>query len=165
MNNIPDGPLYVAAFSAVSMSTNPFDAVGILAPANSRVVVHEVRLGMQSSAPPTQGIGIQLLRGSTASSTSAAIVPRHLHGWASAPTAGSSVTLPCTTLASTASAVLISAGSWQLHNEEWTYRPHRDDRPILDVSQRLHVRATAPSTAMPIYGAIIFSEPGKPASS
>jgi hypothetical protein len=157
------GPVYVASFAAHAMTTNPFDAVGILASTLSRVAVCEFRIGHQSSAPVSQTLGIQFLRGSTASSTSAAITPRHIHGWSGVPTAGSSVTLPCTTLASTTSAVLVQAGAWHLDDSEWVWRPDPRDRLILDVSQRLHIRLTAPSTALPVYGCLTFGELGKPA--
>lgn len=159
MSQIPNGPVYTASFQTTALTTNSHDAFGILASTLSRVCIHEVTLAQPTSEAPDR-LGVQLLRGSTASSTSAAITPRHIHGWSSVPTAGSSVTLPCTTLVSTASAVMVYADAF--YDNTWCFRPAPVDRPILDVSQRLHVRITAPSTTR-MNGTITFSEISKPA--
>lgn len=153
------GQMYTAAFAAVSMSTNPTDVFGILASSNSKVRVHEIRLGMQSSGPVNQVLGVQILRGSTASSTSAAITPTYIDGSTLATVAVSSVTQPSSGLVSTASAALIYADSWHLHDDPWTYCPKRVGD--LETSQRLHVRVTAPSTTTVIYGTMTFEETGK----
>src|SRR5262249_6594970 len=139
------------------LTTNPFDAIGILAPTNSRVAIHEIALAVPSTEAPDR-LGVQLLRGSTISSTSVAITPRHIHGWTGAPTAGSSVTLPCTTLVSTTSAVrLVADAFW---DNVWRWTPEPMHRPILEVGQRLHVRLSAPSTTR-MSGTITFSEIGR----
>lgn len=156
---IPNGPIYTASFQTTALTTNPHDAFGILPSTLSRVAIHEITLAQPTTEAPDR-LGVQLLRGSTASSTSAAITPRHIHGWSGAPTAGSSVTLPCTTLVSTASAVLVHADAF--FDNKWVWRPAPMDRPVLDVSQRLHVRITAPSTTR-LNGTIKFSELGKTA--
>src|SRR5215510_9479257 len=125
---IYQGPIYTASFQTTALTTNQFDAIGILASSNSRVMIHEIALTVPSSEAPDK-LGVQLLRGSTASSTSAAITPRHIYGWTTVPTAGSSVTLPCTTLASSASQVrLVADGFW---DNTWRYMPDPALRPIL----------------------------------
>lgn len=154
------GPIYKAAFSSTALSTNPHDLIGILASSLSRVAIHEITIAQPSTDSAYDSLGIQILRGSTASSTSAAITPRHISGHSGSPTAGSSVTLPCTTLVSTTSAVLLHADA--MRGNRYCYRPDECERPILDVSQRLHVRVTAPSSAR-WNATITFSEPGKPA--
>jgi hypothetical protein len=153
------GPIYTASFQTTALTTNVMDAVGIRASSLSRVCIHEITLGQPTTEAPDR-LGVQLLRGSTASSTSAAITPRHVHGWSGAPTAGSSVTGPGGTV-STASAVLLYADGF--FDNSWIYRPAPVDRPILDVNQRLHVRITAPSTTR-LNGSITWSEIGRPAS-
>jgi hypothetical protein len=157
----PQAPIYSAAFQTTAVTTNPHDAIGILAPTNSRVAIHEIVLSQPTTEAPDR-IGVQLLRGSTASSTSAAITPRNLSGHSGAVVAGSSVTLPCTTLVSTTSAVLLAADA--ADDNRFAYKPAPCDRPILEAGQRLHVRITAPSTTR-LNGTIFFSEIGKPASS
>ena len=154
------GPIYTASFQTPALTTNAHDAIGILAPTNSRVVIHEIALAFPSSEAPDR-LGVHLLRGSTASSTSVAITPVHIHGWTGAPTAGSSVTLPCTTLVSTTSAVRLQADAFW--DNVWRFMPEPGMRPILEVSQRMHVRITAPSTPR-LNGTLTFSEIGKPAS-
>jgi hypothetical protein len=157
------GPIYTASFQTTALTTNPFDAIGILAPTNSRVCIHEISFG-QPGVAALDRLGVQVLRGSTISSTSVAITPRHIHGWTGAPTAGSSVTLPCTTLVSTTSAVLLAADAFW--DNVWRYMPEPAMRPILEAGQRMHVRLSAPSTAATgvLNGVLTFSEIGKPAS-
>lgn len=156
-----NGQIFTAAFQTTALTTNPHDAIGILAPTNSRVMIHEIVLAQPSTEAPDR-LGVMLLRGSTASSTSAAITPRNNLGHALAPSAGSSVTLPCTTLVSTASAVLLAADA--AYDNRFRFRPEACDRPMIEAGQRLHVRITAPSTTK-LNGFVRFSEIGKPASS
>jgi hypothetical protein len=160
-SNPNSAPIYSATFASVSISTAEFDAFGILAPANSRVVIHEIRLGMQSTNPVNQTLGVRILRGSTAASAGTALTPRHIHGWTGAPSAGSSVTQPSSALVSTASAVLVFADNWHFHDDVWIYRPCPEDRLVLEASQRLHVRVTGPTTTTPIYGTLTFAETGR----
>jgi len=154
----PKGPIFTAAFGSSALSASAHDVFGILAPSNSRVRIEEIVLTQPSSEGTD--FSVQLLRGSTASSTSTAITPRHIHGW-SDMVAGSSVTGPSTTLVSTTSAVVLySDGTSDLR---WAYKPAPCDRPIINVGQRLHVRVSALSTGR-LNGTITFSEIGKPAS-
>ena len=152
------GNVYKCAFSTTALTTNPHDLIGILASSLSRVAIHEIVIGQPSTECAYDSLGVQLLRGSTASSTSAAITPRHISGHSGAASAGSSVTLPCTTLVSTASAVLLHAEAF--HGNKYCFRPDPCDRPVLEISQRLHVRVTAPSTTR-LNGTVTFSEIGK----
>lgn len=158
--NMPVGPIYTASFQTTALTTAAQDAFGILASATSRVMIHEIVLAQPTTEAPDR-FSVQLLRGSTISSTSVAITPRHIHGWTGTPTAGSSVTLPCTTVASTASSVLVYADA--AIDNRWVYNPCPSERLILNASQRLHVRISAPSTGR-MNGSITFSEIGRPAS-
>jgi hypothetical protein len=159
MGYTPVGPIYTASFAAVSMTTNPADVFGILASTLSRVRVISVELGAQSSAPVAQMLGVQVWRGSTASSTSAAITPTNIEGHTGALSAGSSVTQPSSGIVSTTSAVSLFANSWHLDDQNWKWEPCQS--PILEKSQRMHVRVTAPSTTTSIYGTLTFEEMGK----
>jgi hypothetical protein len=156
-----NGQIFSAAFQTTALTTNPHDAFGILAPTNSRVVIHEIVLAQPTTEAPDR-LGVQLLRGSTASSTSAAITPRNIMGHALAPSAGSSVTLPSSTLVSTASAVLLAADA--AFDNRFAFRPAPCDRPMIEAGQRLHVRISAPSTGR-MNGTLLYSEIGRPASS
>lgn len=154
------GPIYAASFQTTALTTNPHDIFGILASTATRVAIHEIRLGQPTTEAPDR-LGVVLLRGSTASSTATTVTPRHIHGWSGVPTAGSSVTFGCTTLVSTASAVLLEADAF--FDNSWVYRPAPADQPIIDSGQRLHVRITAPSTTR-MNGTVVFAEIGKPST-
>ncbi len=150
------GTVYSAAFRSTTLSTNPHDLFGITAPSNSKVRIREILIAEIS--PDNDGVGVELLRGSTIASIGAALTPQNLKGWASAPTAGSSVTGPSTTLVSTASATRIHAGAFT--ENLFHYRPAPIAAPILAEGQRLHVRITAPATGS-ISGSITFEEIGQ----
>lgn len=154
------GPVYTASFQTTAATTTVADVLGIRASTASRVMVHEIKVAQPIEPSTTERISVALLRGSTASSTAAALTPRHLHGWTGVPTAGSSVTGPGGTV-STASAVLMDAAS--LIDGRWCHKPAPSDRIILEADQRLHVRVSAPSTNR-LNGSIIWSEIGRPAS-
>jgi hypothetical protein len=159
------GPIYAASFSASALTTNAQDVFGLLAPTNSRVAIREIKFGQYSDAGDAQAemLSVILLRGSTISSTSTAISPTNVKGWSAAPTAGSSVTSPCTTLAYTTSASWVHADTFNAM-AGWRYYPVPEERIVLEASQRLHVRITAPNDALTINGTILFEELGKPAS-
>ena len=157
-----ESPVYTAAFISAALTTNPYDIVGILASSQTRVVIHKLEVGIQDATPISEDLGVSFLRGSTASSTSASITPTNIEGWSGVPTAASSVTGPSSGLVSTASASLIYALGWHHQDDLLIYEPReRQDRFILAPSQRLHVRITAPSSAIALYGTLTFSEIGK----
>jgi hypothetical protein len=158
------GNIYKIPFAA-TLTTNPCDLVGILAPNNSQVVLREFIVGaVSTSQPQGQLFQVSIFRGSTASSTSAAITPVQILPQTSpAPcVAGSSVTGPSSGLVSTASATLIHTDSWSAAFQSYVY--FQDDpamRARCDVSQRLHVRLSAPSTALAIVGTATIEEIGR----
>ena len=124
-----------------------------------------IALGIAPERAPWRRMQVSIFRGSTASSTSAAITPVQILPQTSpAPcVAGSSVTGPSSGLVSTASATLIHTDSWSAAFQSYMY--FQDDpamRARCDVSQRLHVRLCAPSTALAIVGtATIQQEIGR----
>jgi hypothetical protein len=155
------GPVYTASFSATTTTTNPYDLFGILPSTSSRVCIHEITIGNISTGPASEAVGMTLWRGSTASSTSAAITPRDVRGYTGVPTAGSSVTGPSSSTVSTTSAVAIHAESWVYGQESWKFCPEECERPLLEVSQRLHLRMSAPAAGLTLAGTLKFSEIGK----
>ena len=153
--------VFTASFTASLTTTDPRDLCSILASSLSRVQVYEVIAGIVSTGiTDAQNVGITLLRGSTALAVGSAIPVANHAGWSAAPAAGSSCTGNSTTLGSTTSAVQIHADVTQAGR--YAYKPLPDYAPILEKSQRLHVRMTAPS-AQPItvHGSITFAEIGQ----
>jgi hypothetical protein len=154
------GNLYKIPFTA-TLTTNPYDVIGITAPNNSQVVLRELLIGAVSTASKDRYLHCRAHR---LSSTSAAITPVQLLPQTSpAPcVAGSVVTGPSSGLVSTASATLIHTDSWSAAFQSYVYC--QDDpamRPRCDVSQRLHIRLSAPSTALAIVGTATIQEIGR----
>lgn len=162
-----EGNVYSIPFASQAVSTNAFDLVGIYASTSpiSRVEIMSIDIAVISSAVSAtpQLCQVQLLRGSTASSTSAAITPVNLKGWSGAPTAGSSATLPCSNVTSSASSVQIWADGFNAA-QGWHFPPYQEMtglvRPVVASGQRLHLRLTAPSTAFTMTGTLTFREIG-----
>ena len=158
------GNLYKIPFAA-TLTTNPCDVIGITAPNNSQVVLREFIVGAVLTAQPLGAtLQISIFRGSTASSTSASFTPVQILPQTSpAPlAAGSSVTGPSSSLVSTASATLIHTDSWSAAFQSYWYC--QTDPAMLaraDISQRLHVRLSAPSTALAIVGTATIEEIGR----
>ena len=70
------GSIYSVPFTASVTTAGSFDLLGVLAPNNSQVVLRSLTLGAVSSAGTQASlVEIDIFRGSTASSTSAAITP------------------------------------------------------------------------------------------
>ncbi len=156
MSHDYSGSVFTASFRSTGLTAGtPHDFFGLLAPSDSKVRIREISINAVSSDQTS--IGVQLLRGSTASSTSAAISPVNLKGWSGAVAAGSSVTAPSSTVVSTASAVLLYAGF--LDENSFCYCPEEIAAPILAESQRLHVRTD--DAAVSMQGTITFEEIGK----
>ncbi len=107
------------------------------------MTLRKLTIGVLSTAQ-TQGalFQISMFRGSTASSTSAAITPvQILPSTSPAPcAAGSSVTAPSSGLVSTASATLLHTDSWSAAFQSYEYCPSDPaERVRADINGRLHV--------------------------
>ena len=150
------GSIYSVPFTASVTTAGSFDLLGVLAPNNSQVVLRSLTLGAVSSAgTQASQVEIDIFRGSTASSTSAAITPvQVLASTSPAPlVAGSVVTGPSSGLVSTASATLLHRDSWSYAYQSYVYPPNPSDFTFLarcDVSQRLHVRMSVPDKAITV---------------
>jgi len=124
------GPIFLAPLSTSVLSTsNGWDVLQITASSSSRFEL----LGIDLSLASTQfasgsAIALQLLRGSTAASTGAAITPRNVKGWPNTPTPNLTVAGPSSGLTSTASAVLLWSGAFDSMGR-LSYRPRdREER-------------------------------------
>jgi hypothetical protein len=164
MHNSNAGPLYSIALATATLSTaNAWDVLSITADSSaSRVELVELRLCLVStqytSAP---ALGLQLLRGSTSSSTGASITPRNIKGHPNPPSAAFTAAGPSSGLMSTASAVLVWAAGFDGHGR-LVYRPRdREERPTLALGQRLNLRVGTPQIPAVVTGSLLLCESGK----
>jgi hypothetical protein len=163
-----EGNIYRCHVSAQTLSTaGPADLWSFYASTNpvTRLELMSINLNFSSSAISNapQGLGLTLWSGSTANGGGATITPVNLKGWSGAPTAGSSVTGPSSTLASTTSATIIHAESVNTAFS-WTYPRFQDNtgltRPVFASDQRGMLRIAAPQVALVMSDSLIFREIG-----
>jgi len=151
------GSVHTASFKSTGLTSGTaHDLIGVLASTTNRVRIRCVDLAAISS---DQGsIGVQLLRGSSSTSGGATVTPVNLKGWSAAPTAGSSIVGPSTSLASTASQEVLYNGFFD--ENTFCYRPDEVEMPVLDLGQRFHVRTD--DSAVSMQGTVTFEEIPKP---
>lgn len=161
-NYDPSGPVYTAPFSAIALTTNAHDLWCLTASSSSRVVVREIRIGQYTEFGDAQAelLSLTVLTGSTAPSSGTAITPRNVQGHTGAPSADSSVIGPSATLASTTSAVARFADAWNVA-AGYLYAPLPAERLVLNPSQCMVIRMTAPNDALTMNGTLVFQEIGK----
>lgn len=164
MSHGPRGPVYAATFSAVAV-TAAQDVFEITAPATSRVLIRGIRIGQYTDAGDAAAeiLSVLVIRGYTTSgSGGSSVTPVNLHGWSGAPSASSTVEANNTTVANTGTAVTLLADTMNVQ-AGWQYYPAPHDHMVLDYSQRLVVRITAPADSLTMNGTLIFQEIGKDA--
>jgi hypothetical protein len=162
------GPTFMAIFSAcisgvaVAAAQDVFE---IVAGPATRVRLREVRLGQTSDYgdAAAEGLSVTIIRGfTTAGSGGAAVTPANLAGHAGAPAATSAVQRNNTTLAQDGSGVVLCSDAWSLA-DGWCYAPAKDETPVLDKSQRLVVRISAPADEITVNATLVFEEIGEAA--
>jgi len=161
--NPSGGPIFNIPISAAALSTvGAWDLVGITAQSSGRLEIMGISLTIVSTQFSTaSGLALTLLRGSSAASTGASISPAPIKGWSGASSANFTVTGPSSTPVSTASAVAVYADAFDGRGA-FRYRPQsRDERIILTLSQRIHLRTTTPSIACVVYGTVVCQDVGK----
>lgn len=154
------GPVYHVPFSATTLTTNALDVWCITAGSSTRVAIEGITLGQITETAASTAelpMAVTMLRGSTAASAGTGITPVNVRNHTNAPTATSSARGPSTTVASSASASLVYADAWTF-DSAWKYEPC--DPIILNPSQVLAVRLSAPADAMDIIGTLTFREIG-----
>jgi hypothetical protein len=156
------GPVFMAPFSAVALTTNPQDMFFVTAPAASRVEIREVFISQYSDAGDAEAemLPMTLLVGTTSLAVGSTITPRNVLRHTGAPTAGTAVSAPSTTLSSTASAVLMLADAMNVA-AGWRYMPAECDRVVLNPGQKAVFRMGAPNDALTVNGTLTFQEIGK----
>ncbi len=161
----PSGPVYTATFSAQTLSSEgPHDLWCVTASTLSRVVIREIRLGQYSDAGDAEAelLSLQILTGSTATSSGSAITPQNVQGHAGAPQAVSSVVGPSTTLASTTSATERWADAWNVA-AGLLYAPLPPERIVIEPGQTMCLRMSTPNDELTANGTLLMQEIGKAA--
>lgn len=161
----PRGPVFTAPFSATALTTaaSDRDLFCLTAGSSTRVVIREIRLGQYTEFADAQSelFSLLLLTGSTAIGGGATITPQNVLTHTGAPTAGSSVTGVSTTVASTASAAVKLADSWNVA-AGWLYKPELHERIVIQPSARFVLKMVGvPADALTLNGTLIFQEIGK----
>ena len=155
--------IYVATFTAVAV-TAAQDVFEIVAPAEGRVRIRELRLGQYSDAADAQAemLSILALRGYTTSgSGGSSVTPANLApvGLGTPLVAGSTVEANNTTVASTTTPLTLLADSWNVMGG-FRYYPVPEERIEIAASQRLVFRITAPADSITLNGTLVFEEIG-----
>lgn len=154
--------IYSATFYAVAVSAAQ-DVFELVAPAGSRVLIREIRLGQYSDAADAQAemLSVQVIRGYTTSgSGGASVTPVNLSPVTGALSASSTVERNNTTVAQDGTGAVLLADSWNVMGG-WRYYPVPEERIEVGVSQRLVVRITAPADALTLNGTLVFEEVGQ----
>ncbi len=154
---------YSATFSAIAV-TAAQDVFEIVAGASTRVRFDGLILGQYSDAGDAADelLSVQLIRGYTTSgSGGAAVTPTNLFAPSDA-TAVSTVERNNTTVAQDGTGAILLADVWHVL-DRYSVMSDEDlpEHIILEPSQRLVVRITAPADALTCNGTLFFSEIGK----
>ena len=161
---------YTSSFSAVAV-TAAQDVFEIVAHASSAVLIHDVKLGQYTDFGDTAAeiLSVIVHRGFTvAGSNGSANTPTPLRSNSRA--AVSTVTTNNTTVANTGTSAVILADTWNIA-AGWSLRdtlslPNSADRigglrgVILQPSERLVIRITAPADSLTCNGTMVFEELG-----
>jgi hypothetical protein len=129
----------------------------MLASSESRVEIEEISLYARSTDAVPAAIGVELWRGSTGGSTEAAITPVNYDGWSGQVSPVTAVNGATTAALSTTSAERLYAGGFV--ENQFCFKPPSGRGPVLDVSQRFHIRAD--NAVVSMNGSITFREVGK----
>lgn len=154
--------IYSAVFSGVAVSAAQ-DVFELVAHASSRVAVREIRLGQYSDFGDAQAeiLSVTIITGFTTSGTGgASVTPANLSRLNNGLTAVTTVERNNTTVAQDGTGTTVLADVFNVA-AGWWYYPPEDERIIMEKSQRLVVRITAPADALTMNGTIIFEEIGQ----
>lgn len=154
--------IFVATFAAVAV-TAAQDVFEIVAPASSRLMIREIRLGQYSDPGDAQAemLSVQIIRGYTTSgSGGGSVTPVNLSPVSGAAAATATVERNNTTVAQDGTGVVLLADTFNVMGG-WRYYPVPEERIEVGVSQRLVVRITAPADSLTMNGTIVYEEIGK----
>lgn len=164
------GPIFSYPFSAQALTTGgAIDLWCVTGSSLCRTIVREIVFGQYSDAGDAQAemASIVFMTGSTASSSGgSAITGLNINRYSTAqtPTANASVVGPSTTLASTTSATVIRAETFNVM-AGYRYYPVPAEQIVLGRSQRFVVRIAGASTAfndpLTVNGTLLLQEVGQ----
>lgn len=160
--------IYSATFSAIAVSAAQ-DVFEIVAPADGKIAIRDIKLGQYSDAGDAAAelISVQVIRGfTTTGSGGAAVTPNNLEKHTGAPTTGATVARNNTTLAQTGTGAILVADSmnvaagWALSDvlgpSDDAFGPQ--GRIVLQPAERLVVRITIPADALTMNGTLVWEE-------
>jgi hypothetical protein len=153
--------IYFAPFSAIAVSAAQ-DLWEVVAPADSFVVIRQVRFGQYSDAGDAAAelLGVTMARGYTVSgSGGSTITPINRSSITGALASGSTVERNNTTQANTTGGV-VWAESWNVQ-ASFLYLPDKDERLLIQPSERFVVSITAPADSITMNGTLVFEEIGR----
>jgi hypothetical protein len=148
--------VFVATFSAVA-ATAAQDVFEIVAPSNRRVRIYEFVMGQYSDAGDAAAelLSVTVLRGhTTAGAGGSSVTPANISG-ASSEAALSTVTRNNTTGASGGSPATVRSDSW---NVQGPYTYNSDNNFIIEASQRMVFRISAPADELTLNATLVFEE-------
>jgi hypothetical protein len=159
------GPIFTYPFSATALTTGgSIDLWCVTGSSISRTAVREIVFGQYSDAADAQSemLSVTLMSGSTAPSSGTAITGLNINRYSTAqtPAATCSVVGPSTTLASTTSATVVRAETFNVMGG-YRFYPVPAERPIIGLSQRFVVRITVPNDALTVNGTLMLQEIGQ----
>ena len=162
-------PIFTATLAAVSVSAAQ-DVFEIVAPADSCVLIHDIKLGQYTDFGDAAAeiLSVQVIRGFTTSgSGGSAVTPSNLEPWSRA--AAATVEANNTTVAQNGTGAVIVADAFNVA-AGWSMRdalslPNGDLQARsgiwLDAATRLVVRITAPADAITMNATLVFEETGR----
>jgi hypothetical protein len=154
--------IFTATFSAIAV-TAAQDVFEIVAPADSRLRLREVRLGQYSDFGDAAAeiLSVQILRGhSTTGSGGAAVTPANVEGHAGRRASAATVARNNTTVASGGSPETVLADAFNIA-QGWRYAPAEAEMIRLEKAVRLVVRTSAPADSLTMNGTLVFEELGQ----
>jgi hypothetical protein len=103
------------------------------------------------------------MRGHTTSgSGGSSATPVNIAGYSAARSSGATVETNNSTPAADGSPATLIAESWNVASG-YRYLPAPEEHPVLEASQRLVVRISAPADEITLNGTLVFEEIGRPA--
>jgi hypothetical protein len=154
--------VFSATFSAVAVSAAQ-DLFEIVAPADSKVAIREIRFGQYTDAGDAAAeiLSLLVIKGYTVSgSGGSTLTPANRQGHTGAATSTTTVEANNTTVANTGTAVTVMADAWNVQ-VPYLYIPDPAERIVINKGERCVVRVTIPADSITMNGTIVFEEVGQ----
>ena len=159
--------LFFATFEDVAI-TAAQDVFELVAPAGTKVAIHEILLGQTTDFGDAQAelLSIKLIRGHTsAGSAGSSVTPATRSGHTAATAAASTVSANNTTIASGGSPETMVSDSFNVaaglvYRPRLFEHPDYDERIVIPAGDRFVARINAPADSITFNGTLIFEEIG-----